>query len=715
MAVFATLQDDFNDGVVDPAKWPNTFGTVSESGGFARVECSTGFSAYESAATYSLVGSYAGVFISPPASGGASLEAYAQLVISPPVTGTDAVVSVNSATEEISFLYRSGGSDPSPVTLPYNPTTHAWARIRESSGTVFWETSQDGFVWNERRSETASPWVTGSDLKVDLLSHRDAGTTDFALFDNFNIFPGCPAGAEYTVAVDWEDDGSFSGSDDITEEVLSQGVTVVYGRDHDRQLSPSSVGRAAFNICNVDRTFSPENTSSPLFGDLDAARPTQITAAFEGTEYFLHSGRIDDFTVHADRAERNVDFTTLDGLSLLQGAELSTALYEALRTGDIVDIILDEIGWTAPRDIDPGATIVPWWWSEGNAFDSLQEIIRSEGPPAIAYVAPDGTFVFKDRHHRILDSASTTSQASFGAARVGCDAPAVTGFDYTAPFVYLHGWRDIINSATFAVEERAPDPVFSVVWSTSTTIVVRDGETVTIDVQADEPFMDLQDLVAGVDAIWNFAVVLTADQFRRSGQSTRIDLKATGGTAVITYLQVRGRSVPVVRTTRVTAEDSVSIASHGKRSYPDTAPWVNTHDALAVASLIIAHYSERRPAVRMRVVAQDPAHLVQILSRSISDRIHIRNDELGLDEDFFIENISHTIRRINPEKLPVHAVVFGCERTLLTSGSNPFTFDKAGAGFDDGTFGLFGVDDPNTVFIFDHPTQGQFDVGLFGT
>lgn len=716
MTAFGELQDDFNDNSVDPVKWPNTFGTVQESGGFARVEASTGFSAYASAAAYSLTDSFAGVFVSPPASGGASLEAYAQLVISPPVTGTDALVSVNSATDEISFLLRSGGSDPAPVSVPYNPVLHAWVRIRESGGTLLWETSQDGFVWNEQRSEMTSPWVTGSSLRVDLLAHRDAGITDFALFDNFNIFPGCPEGAQYTVAIDWENDGSFTDpDDDITDDVLGTGVVVAYGRDSARQLSPPAVGRASFSLCNVSREFSPENSSSPLFGNLDAARPVEIKTAFEGTEYFIHTGRIDDFTVHVDRGDRTVDFTTLDGLSILQGSRLSTELLPGLRTGEIVHKILDNVGWTGPRDIDPGATHVPWWWSEDNAFDALQEILRSEGPPAVAFVAPDGTFTYKDRHHRILDDSALVPQAAFSAALIECDAPAVTGLDYTAPFVYEHGWRDIINSVTISVEERVPDPGFSVIWSTNSIIVIENGETVTVDVEANEPFIDLQTLVPGVDAIWNFAVTLSAAQFRRSGQSVQIDITASGGTATITYFQVRGRSVPVARTTKITVEDSVSIAAHGKRTFPSDVPWVNTHDALAVASLIIAHFSERRPMVEMRVVAQDPQHLIQILSRSISDRITIRNDELGLDSDFHIENISHTIRRIDPEHLPVHSVVFGCEKVLADSGLNPFTFDKAGAGFDDGTFGLSGIDDPGTVFIFDHPVQGQFDTGLFGT
>jgi hypothetical protein len=524
----------------------------------------------------------------------------------------------------------------------------------------------------------------------------------------------CASGAAYVMAIDWQNDGSFANTgDNITVDLLDQGITVDYGRDQDRQLSPAAVGRAAFALCNASRVYSPENTASPLAGDIGAARPVQFTASFQGTPYSLFTGRLDDFEVRADRSARNVSFTALDGLALLQSTDLSTALYQGMRTGDLINVILDTVGWTGGRDIDPGATTVPWWWSESNGFDAVQELVQSEGPPAIAYVDPNNTFVFRDRHHRILDTVSLTSQATFAASRALCDSPAVTGFSYTEPFVYQHGWKDIVNSVTFSVDQRVPDPQLSYVWtSEDTTYTVQSGQTITIDVQTTEPFMDATSINMDIN---DPAPTMTAYVNRLSGQSLRLTLRASGGTAVITAIRLLGRSIPVARTVKVMAEDTVSIGQHGRKEYPNTAPWASTEDAKAVANVILAHYAQRRPTVKIRVTAQDPAHLVQMLSRRPSDRITIRNDEMGLLADFHIESVSHTVQRINPDKGPVHAVVFGCERALAGNTSNPFTFDKAGAGFNDGFFGVQGIDDPSTVFIFDHPTQGKFGTGLFGT
>src|SRR5690606_4625519 len=254
---------------------------------------------------------------------------------------------------------------------------------------------------------------------------------------------------------------------------------------------------------------------------------------------------------------------------------------------------------------------------------------------------------------------------------------------------------------------------------------------------------------------------------------TTITITAVGGTVTLTHVQLRARPVPVARTVKVSSADPVSIQRHGQRSNPDDAPWAGQHDAFAIAQLLLAHYAQRRPTVELRLVSSDHEHLMQILTRTISDMITISHGELGLSANFHVESIEHTIARMPSlaeadagcEKR-VHYATLGCERTGLVVPRNPFTFDEAGAGFDDGVLdptaaddpdaergcetrvpdaslrcertGLVvpsnpfpldeagagfddGVsdptpaDDPDAVVIFDHPTQGQFNTGRFGT
>jgi hypothetical protein len=529
----------------------------------------------------------------------------------------------------------------------------------------------------------------------------------------------CVTGAAYQIAVDWAADGDFIDPfDDITDDTLGRDITISYGRDQNRQLSPGRVGSAGFALCNVSRLYSPENQDSSLYGDLEPGRETRIQATFDAVTYPLFHGRLNDFTVHPDRADRSVDFTALDGLSTLQGVKISTALYQGLRTGEIVALILDAAGWPADRrDIDAGATFTSFWWEEGTtAFEAIQRAVNAEGPPAIAYQSPDGTFVFRDRHHRLLRTASLTTQAEFAAARVECDSPPVTGLDYTPPFDYQHGWRDIVNDVLQDVDQRVQNTDLSTVWNTESPFSILTGQTIEIKAVASDPFLEaVAPTTSGddPDIVYTGGSTLTTSLSRSSGQSTIIRITSVGGPATVLSVRLRARAVPVGRTIQVREQDPASITLHGLRTYPQDIPLATANDVEAVAEVIVAQYASRRPLVSMRVVAQDPDHLEQIFTRTLSDLISIRNDELGLDAGFYIEQIEHTITRIDPERPPIHAVVFGCEKVRDAPNKNPFTFDKTGAGFDDGFFDPIAADDPDTVWIWD--TQSEFDTHEFGT
>jgi hypothetical protein len=506
-------------------------------------------------------------------------------------------------------------------------------------------------------------------------------------------------------------------NEDVTADVLSGGVTVSYGRDQFRQLSPAKNGTAGFSLNNVNRTYSPENTTSPLYGDLDPARSMRGQVTFIGKTYSLGSMRIDDYNVHADIDNRTVDFTFQDGMKSLDGPNLSTPVLSSRRTGDLVNYILDQVGWTAGRAIDPGATVVPWWWVEGtNALSAIQDLVKSEGPPAIAYVALDGTFVFRDRHHRILNEASLVSQANFSQNEIDpCESPAVTGLSFTAPFEYAHGWRDIVNSVQFTSSTRQPASEISQVWQYGTSFSLSIGQSITLAASGSDPFVNAVTPVQGTDfttaGIGTVQVTLSRD----NGQAVNITFLAIGGSVTVNDLQLRARPIPVVGTQNVSRTDTTSIASHGEQTYPDTAPWASSGDAYAIAGTILLYYAKRRPTVQLRIVARDPEHLRQILERRISDRIHIVYGEMRIDDDFFIESVTHQIDRMNKvNQPPVHSVVYGCEMGLGDVNANPFRFDVRGSGFDQGVFDPLVGDNPASVFVFDD-VRGSFDVGVFGT
>ncbi|HEX5561803.1 MAG TPA: hypothetical protein VFX52_09180 [Nocardioidaceae bacterium] len=188
---FHTLQDDFNDNIVDFTKWPDTYneGGYSEVDGRARVVCDTGYNAYGSAWAYHLRESSVHVRMWPPAAGGAPAEAWGQVLIKTATAGTDLVVTVMATTGQLIMAVRSLYYDPGEVQIPYDPVAHAWLRVRETGGQLLWDTSPDGKTWTTRRTATSPAWVANTPLQVQLIAHRDGGVVDFVEFDSFNTAP----------------------------------------------------------------------------------------------------------------------------------------------------------------------------------------------------------------------------------------------------------------------------------------------------------------------------------------------------------------------------------------------------------------------------------------------------------------------------------------------------------------------------------------------
>ncbi|WP_422744362.1 hypothetical protein ACN27B_08750 [Micromonospora sp. WMMD754] len=511
---------------------------------------------------------------------------------------------------------------------------------------------------------------------------------------------------DYEVCIDWSGDGLFTGvGEDVTARVFDRGtlLTAQYGRENGRAFDPLAGGRGGFELDNRSRDYTPENASSPLAGKLRSGRELRVRATYGGTTYGLLRGYVDDVELQPALEQRSVQVTALDGLARLRNVRLSTPLYSAVRTGAAIGLLLDAAGWPADRrDLDVGASTLPWWWADGvDAFAALQQILDSEGPGSRVAVDTNGTFVFRDRHHRLLRAASKTVQATW---RSGGVEPC-----YSAPMSYNPGWRDVVNDVTYSIPVRVPSGQLENVWQMAGTRSLADGETVALAARSGEPFFGAVPPVEGVDYTPASGTVTTSLS-RTSGQSTTVYVTAVGGPAVIDGMAVRAYPVATQTEVEVHAEDAASISDIGSRqSWPSEREpsLASLADAIAIADIILAGRARRQPTLTVTFRGGIPARLMQQLGRDLSDRVRVVDSGTGLDADCWVERIEHAVGRGD------HVTTFTVER-IPKVATNPFTFNTTGQGFNQGVFGDTGRDDAATVFIFDHATQGKFDVGLLG-
>lgn len=499
--------------------------------------------------------------------------------------------------------------------------------------------------------------------------------------------------AEFDFAIDWDNDDDWDDDgENVTSRVLRRSsVSVKYGRDQDRALSPVAPGEAGFLLDNRSRDYYPDNLDSPLSGFIKPARQVRIRAFNGANEYILFRGYIDGFDLDPEHSERAVEISCVDALVTLGEAKVTTELFPSIRSGDAIHKVLDAIGWpTESRDIDVGATTFRWWGAEGSAAEIIEEIVGSEGSPALVSISPAGDFIFRDRHHRVLNSTSTTSQATFR------DAGTEPLF---SELTYDHGWRDIVNQVEFDVTEQNISGVLSDVWSDGETVYsIPANQSIEIQAVAESGFVDAVTPVEDIDyelVQGDVEVTIT----NTSGVHTVIKLSTTsgGGPAAVTNLKLRGYAVEEGATKRVSLSDPTSIEQYKQRagtSFEST--FASYEDAKAIGRITLAHRAERLPIVTFLVKRKDDdvTRYIHMLDRNLSDRVTVTDEETGLHTEFFIERIEHDISELGR----FHSTEFGCEKVP----TQPVGAFKLGSGqLDVNVLGRAGMDDPETVFILD--------------
>ena len=202
MAKIATLADNFDDNSLNTGLWTatNNAGVVgSETGSryqFAIAPSTAAYSYLTSVATYDLTNSAVYVqLVDEGDQGIGSLEIF--------------IVEVHSDSNNRLFWYLSGGFWGCYKTVAgvqtglafdaRDPDIHKWFRIRETSGTTYWETSADAVSWTVQYSESTPITVTAvyAELRAGEYAGGAGDATTVAI-DNVNTRQIPLAGATNT-------------------------------------------------------------------------------------------------------------------------------------------------------------------------------------------------------------------------------------------------------------------------------------------------------------------------------------------------------------------------------------------------------------------------------------------------------------------------------------------------------------------------------------
>lgn len=245
LPLVGALSDDFNDNSIDAAKW-YSYGVVEESSGqlsiTAESENSIGY--ISTLSDHSLIGG--GVSVELISAGN---QALATLICIP----LDIASAVADSGDEASwtvfggdiyaFKETAGGGGVYLADQVYNSVTHKYLRIRESSGTIYWDYSSDSQTWNNMASSTGLDF---SGCNISMTLENEEVSSSSMIIDNVNVFKSTSSIGLYTA-------GGLTGSGEIG--IYSLGNSLASG-EMGLYTAGGLVGSGEINIYSEGKSTS---------------------------------------------------------------------------------------------------------------------------------------------------------------------------------------------------------------------------------------------------------------------------------------------------------------------------------------------------------------------------------------------------------------------------------------------------------------------------
>jgi len=482
-------------------------------------------------------------------------------------------------------------------------------------------------------------------------------------YDVAKGWDGVPSGfARYLLRVDWNNDGDFTDTnEDITDDVLE--ITCKRGRDFASQLTGKAVaGTMEVSLRNNAGKYSPFNTSGVLTGKLLPNRKIQLSTILPD-ELTLWTGYIESIEPEVQKGPyTTAKIRALGIFKKFATTSVSVPGQSSVTTGTAIGAILDAADWaSADRSLNTGQTTMTKYYFAGKALSALRQVESTEA--GFIRETNDGKIAFEDRHFRLSNTKSKTSQATF--------ADDGTGFSYM-------GIRQEDAMSLVYNEFRSPITTYSTASiATLWTHPLADtaGNAPTIDAGIAVTFIAEYPTTAAANnaiavALWTTPAATTDYLANSASNGTgtnhtsdlgiavtksakEMEITVTNNAAVTVYLtkfQARGTAITANDSVSLKSIDSTSQTTYGKRTFPrDTeAKWIPTQEeAKSWTQMNLAAHKDPTAVVQLAFNAnKTAATLTEALTRQVSDRITVKagtNAALGLSRDFYVEGISHRI------------------------------------------------------------------------
>lgn len=219
-------------------------------------------------------------------------------------------------------------------------------------------------------------------------------------------------------------DTAIWGPDEVWVDVSDWVRSIETNRAFSQNLRLWTAGTATVVFSDLDGRFSPDNLAGPYVtagvSGIMPGRPIRASIGYAGVTYPIFKGWVDTWDetwVQHDGVRKGDAFTTVSATDAwARFAGVSGSAVTPVGAGEMLGVrlnrILDVLGFTGERALDTGMIPLQATDLSDDPVREIEVTVASEG--GSAWIAPDGTFVARDRYSLVEDSRSINVQLFVG-------------------------------------------------------------------------------------------------------------------------------------------------------------------------------------------------------------------------------------------------------------------------------------------------------------
>lgn len=408
----------------------------------------------------------------------------------------------------------------------------------------------------------------------------------------------------------------------------ARATKIEYEREVQEPLGGIALAQADISLENVDGRFTA-NKGQTCGTALYPNRPMIIQLGFSvmSTDKTLSVFKGLSDQPREDKMTRQLTVHAYDYLKYLNQYELESTVYEDKRSDEIIDDILDTIGFSSDQYVlDVGLNTIGYaWFTKGTkAGDAIRNICEAE--EGYFYQDEEGIIRFENRRTYNVAPRTTTQ--------------------WTIKADDIIEWQEdlstqIINRCIVKAKPRQVSGVQEV-WRDAVVEEVPANSSITIWAQLDNPVTSFSSITATTDYLGNTAIdgsgtnitgsiTITVTSFTDTAKL--VIANGTGATAYITYLRLRGTPAIITHEINELYEDIDSQNKYARQQLDIVNDFIDSGDyAYYLARAIVRKYKEpcKRINIRIRGVPQ----------LQLRDKISVYDQDLATYKNYRLMRIS---------------------------------------------------------------------------